>query len=1238
MKKIISLLITLAMLIACLPVTVMAETTVSFTGKGTQSDPYKIATAEQLKEMRDFVNSGDGKNDYEKHFVLTADIDLGGQEWTPIGFTESSNNYAFTGTFDGDGHVIKNFKITEVPTFTNATATALPEGTTTVYCNYVGLFGAVQGGTIKNLGVEDVSITVDNKPDKSAINRVGALVGRLTGTVTNCYAKNITCRKLDNCAGTNMSGFIGVLRGTSTITDCYVNGFDVDAENTGWITAIAFVDAAEGKDNASVITNCYVVNAIKNRVTKFYAFAVDEKGGDKAPTLNNCWSTAVDGSGAVASYSRGNIGATKAGVVAAMTESAGSTYTVDKNKNAGYPCLSFEKKALVPATSFAGGTGTQSDPYKIATAEQLMYMRNLVNSGNGLNDAEKHFVLTDDIDLGGQEWTPIGFTEGTNKYAFTGTFDGDGHVIKNFKITEVPTFTNATATALPEGTTTVYCNYVGLFGAVQGGTIKNLGVEDVSITVDNKPDKSAINRVGALVGRLTGTVTNCYAKNITCRKLDNCAGTNMSGFIGVLRGTSTITDCYVNGFDVDAENTGWITAIAFVDAAEGKDNASVITNCYVVNAIKNRVTKFYAFAVDEKGGDNAVPTLNNCWSTAVDGSEAKANYSRGNLGATKDQIRAAFTGVSGYQINDAINDGFPSLRFETVEEDRDYVVAAVVPGDNVYVKLIANNNVSGAQVYVATYDSNGRLLDVDVAEVESPYEFTTDVSSDGAYQLKVFVWNGYQSPLADAYEGKFINGALVNTDELSYSISNGVMTIEYANDIADYASFNDTPWSGETTVTKIVLGSNVTGIGANAFSGFTNLESIEIPEGVETIADNALPDTDFTIYGYANGAAEEYADAKNKTFQLKKLRILTIGNSHTLDHGQWNNEIWGDIKNAGIETEIVYDRVTNGGFQMYYEDSKDKDEYPKSHYAQANDPSSPNYKKYADKLKNYKWDVVLIQDYRESASAKKDFTNAMAETVQWLKEEQPDAKIGWIVDWNDKNYGIDDKAELQQLYRNNTVTTVNKVEEMTADKPDFIIPMGTAMQNVRTSYLWDVNNAPDCYTNYNNKDWCGSADKIVKYNILERDGTHCSYELGRYIMGAAVFGYIYSLYKDELIGGNRVDFCDSLVTIPVTTGAEEWKGEFTDSIWDIIEETTENTIANPWTITNSDYTVDPAIAMADKVKNATYADFTPAGIVATIKTLGNGFTVSESDIEIDGDTAKVTFLYGYSQKTVTISK
>lgn len=428
-----------------------------------------------------------------------------------------------------------------------------------------------------------------------------------------------------------------------------------------------------------------------------------------------------------------------------------------------------------------------------------------------------------------------------------------------------------------------------------------------------------------------------------------------------------------------------------------------------------------------------------------------------------------------------------------------------------------------------------------------------------------------------------------------------------------------------------MVGDGVTGIGDNVFSEFTSLESVEIPRTVEVISDTAFPNTDFTIYGYASGAAEAYADANNKEFLLKELRILSIGNSHTSDHGRWNEEIWRDVADAGIETEIVYERVTNGGHGMYYSASTDSAGYAKSHYVQAQNPLSTNYTSYA-KVTNGEWDLVLIQDYRESCVGRESFVDEMAETTKWLRAAQPNAKIGWIVDWNDRTDSRD-RAVLQQKFYDNTVATVNKVQAMTADAPDYIIPMGTAMQNARTTYLWDVMNAAGCCANEEY-----TMGKETNYNVLERDNTHLSLELGRYMMGAAVFGYIYDLYQDKLIGGDSVDFCDSLKTMPVEAGKNEWKGEFTQSIWDIVEETTENTIRNPWTITNSVFTVDPAIAMAEEVANAEYSDFTTAGIVNTIKSLDGGFTVTEDDVTIDGDTATVTFLYGYSEKTVTIKK
>ena len=58
------------------------------------------------------------------------------------------------------------------------------------------------------------------------------------------------------------------------------------------------------------------------------------------------------------------------------------------------------------ATAFAGGTGTESDPYQIANGAELAYLASSVNSGETYTG--KNFVLTANIDLNGLPWTPIG--------------------------------------------------------------------------------------------------------------------------------------------------------------------------------------------------------------------------------------------------------------------------------------------------------------------------------------------------------------------------------------------------------------------------------------------------------------------------------------------------------------------------------------------------------------------------------------------------------------------------------------------------------------------------------------------------------------------------------------------------------------------------------------------------------------------------------------------------------------
>jgi hypothetical protein len=173
---------------------------------------------------------------------------------------------------------------------------------------------------------------------------------------------------------------------------------------------------------------------------------------------------------------------------------------------------------------FAGGTGTPDDPYQIATAEQL------VSIGSNANLLDKHFVLVNDIDLdpnlpGGQVFTraviapDIDSAGGFQGTAFTGSFDGNCHKIKNLHIHAVT------------------AGYLGLFGCIEkGGCIRNLGLEDVSI--------SGLWNIGGLAGYSDATINNCYVTG-------SISGGYDCGYVGGLIGSQdwngVIINCYTSG-------------------------------------------------------------------------------------------------------------------------------------------------------------------------------------------------------------------------------------------------------------------------------------------------------------------------------------------------------------------------------------------------------------------------------------------------------------------------------------------------------------------------------------------------------------------------------------------------------------------------------------------------------------------------------------------------------------------
>ena len=254
-KRLLALLLVLAMVFSLMPAALAADT---LSGSGTEDDPYLLATAADLKAFRDMANA---EASSKLCATLTADIDLGGEAWTPF---EPSSGYvseAYAGTFDGANHTIKGLSV-------NSTSS-----------NGVGLFGTVCGATIKNLKVEG------NVSASSSVF-VGGIVGKTqtSATIDSCsFAGTVTSTKKNGSAGT--AGIVGrVNAGTVTITNC---------ANTAAIngtSAIAAGILGNGGSNKVTIENCYNTGAISGQ---YYASGICGSSTIKAQTssIRNCYNS-----------------------------------------------------------------------------------------------------------------------------------------------------------------------------------------------------------------------------------------------------------------------------------------------------------------------------------------------------------------------------------------------------------------------------------------------------------------------------------------------------------------------------------------------------------------------------------------------------------------------------------------------------------------------------------------------------------------------------------------------------------------------------------------------------------------------------------------------------------------------------------------------------------------------------------------------------------------------------------
>ncbi len=188
-------------------------------------------------------------------------------------------------------------------------------------------------------------------------------------------------------------------------------------------------------------------------------------------------------------------------------------------------CIAFSLSAAASAETipYAGGNGTEEDPYQIATAEQLLALSAAVNDGSVNGYPGVFFALTDDIDLKDIVWQPIGHMDLTDmsNYScmFMGTLDGRGHTISNiFFHSDYPV-----------------CG-VGVVG-MSLGEVKNLTVRNVDIRCEDTYSMA----VGGVVGYNMGVI-----HDVTLTGENNIAGVNATG--GIAGGSmQPVWNCSVDG-------------------------------------------------------------------------------------------------------------------------------------------------------------------------------------------------------------------------------------------------------------------------------------------------------------------------------------------------------------------------------------------------------------------------------------------------------------------------------------------------------------------------------------------------------------------------------------------------------------------------------------------------------------------------------------------------------------------
>lgn len=326
-------------------------------GAGTATNPYQIRTPEQMNTI------GANSADWGKCFKLMADIDMSvytGTQYNIIGELLSP----FTGTFDGNGHVVSNL-------------TSTTENET-----LAGFFGCISNATIKNLGLENINVY-------SGQSCAGGLAGyQQESTIINCYTTG-TVRSLGITNISNIPEGAGGLVGfqyAGMIIDCHSTvsvscskyagglvgygqfGMISNCYSAGNVTSSSHAGGLVGRQSEGTLVNCNSMGMVTVPSSAGAIYVGGLVGFHAKGTISKCFSTGiVGGTSDYVSYAGGLTGLTHSGTItdcynAASVSSSSATSIAAAGGLVGY--LYHETAKIKTSYSTGKATATGARVYK----------------------------------------------------------------------------------------------------------------------------------------------------------------------------------------------------------------------------------------------------------------------------------------------------------------------------------------------------------------------------------------------------------------------------------------------------------------------------------------------------------------------------------------------------------------------------------------------------------------------------------------------------------------------------------------------------------------------------------------------------------------------------------------------------------------------------------------------------------------------------------------------------------